>query len=923
MTGDASARVLRRPLEVALSATDVLRALRDEPGLCALIGDWHAGAAIIAIDPVRIANDPFDVLDEESGVDGDGFGGGWIGYVGYQLGSTLETLPPAPPRPTALPDHHLAYYDCVLRLDAATGQWWFEAIATADRGHAHDATYIRLRDLLATLRPATREYTISPFTMTPSAAHHRSVVASTLDHIVAGDIFQANLCTRLEATLDGDPLDVFCAGVEALQPRFAAYVATPGGAVASLSPELFLRRTGRDVRTSPIKGTAPLDSDPRELASSWKNRAENIMIVDLMRNDLGRVCVPGSVWVPDQPRAERHTGVWHLVSDVVGRLSDGVRDGDLLRATFPPGSVTGAPKVRAMEVINELETTGRDLYTGAVGYASPVAGLELNVAIRTFEFRGETVWLGVGGGIVADSRPDDEMRECLVKARPLLDAIGAVLDDAVLDDAVLADAVLDDAVLDDVAAQDGGTSDESSRGPGVAPTVTAPRMPQPDPAAGVFETLYVEDGRLFNLDAHVARLSASLDALYGGVLPEGLVDRVEAAASVLVGPHRLRVSVGQPDMRESIVTAALGDGHPPPWRLVPVSAPGGLGAHKWNDRGLLDAIEPSPGTWTADRDALLVDGDGSILETGRGSLFLVDDHAVHTPEADERILPGTARRRVLDVLAEAGIPTYERRIGIDELAAAHEVFVTNAVRGVVPVAECAGIGEWRRGPTTAWLAERLRRGAPQARRIDPPRRRGLLIDNYDSFVYNLDQYCRELGAETDVVRNDALTVDEIDKRVQVGEYDRIIISPGPGTPREAGVSTEVVRRLGSQVPILGVCLGHQCIGVAYGATVRSAPNVVHGKSSLVRHDATGAFAGIDGPLASGRYHSLVIDEATLPAELIATAHTASGVLMGVRHRAYPVEGVQMHPESILTRHGHQMLANFLESLTQDASAVWR
>ncbi len=248
-----------------------------------------------------------------------------------------------------------------------------------------------------------------------------------LEHIAAGDIFQANLCTRLESPFSGDPLDVFCAGVERLRPAYAAFVSSPEGALASLSPELFLRRTGDEVLSSPIKGTASLDTDPDELVASAKNRAENIMIVDLMRNDLGRVSVPGSVRVPAITRAERHA-VWHLVSDVVGHVARGVRDSELLRATFPPGSVTGAPKVRAMEIINSLEATGREAYTGAIGHISPAAGLELNVVIRTFEFAGDRVWLGVGGGIVADSTPEGEYAECLVKARPLIEAIGGLLE---------------------------------------------------------------------------------------------------------------------------------------------------------------------------------------------------------------------------------------------------------------------------------------------------------------------------------------------------------------------------------------------------------------------------------------------------------------------------------------------------------------
>ena len=263
--------------------------------------------------------------------------------------------------------------------------------------------------------------------MTPTPEQHQDALRTVLDHIAAGDIFQANLCTRLESPFSGDPLDVFCAGVEALQPAYAAYVSSPEGALASMSPELFLRRTGDEVLTSPIKGTASLDTDPAELVSSAKNRAENIMIVDLMRNDLGRVSVPGSVRVPAITRAERHA-VWHLVSDVVGHVSRGVLDSDLLRATFPPGSVTGAPKVRAMEIINELEATGREAYTGSIGHVSASAGLEMNVAIRTFEIAGGSIWLGVGGGIVADSTPEGEYAECLVKARPLIEAIGGRLE---------------------------------------------------------------------------------------------------------------------------------------------------------------------------------------------------------------------------------------------------------------------------------------------------------------------------------------------------------------------------------------------------------------------------------------------------------------------------------------------------------------
>ena len=189
--------------------------------------------------------------------------------------------------------------------------------------------------------------------------------------------------------------------------------------------------------------------------------------------------------------------------------------------------------------------------------------------------------------------------------------------------------------------------------------------------------------------------------------------------------------------------------------------------------------------------------------------------------------------------------------------------------------------------------------------------RVLFVDNYDSFVYNLVQYVRELGASAEVVRNDAVGVDELVAARERGELTHVIISPGPGTPADAGISVDVVRRLGPITPTLGVCLGHQAIGEAYGAAIVRAPEVVHGKPSLVHHDGLGVYTGLPSPLVCARYHSLVVDPDTVPPALDITARTASGVVMGLRHRSHPVEGVQMHPESILTAHGHDMLARFL------------
>jgi anthranilate synthase/aminodeoxychorismate synthase-like glutamine amidotransferase len=191
----------------------------------------------------------------------------------------------------------------------------------------------------------------------------------------------------------------------------------------------------------------------------------------------------------------------------------------------------------------------------------------------------------------------------------------------------------------------------------------------------------------------------------------------------------------------------------------------------------------------------------------------------------------------------------------------------------------------------------------------------LVIDNYDSFVYNLVQYLGELGAEPVVHRHDAISLEE------VGEIapDGILISPGPGTPADAGLSNEVVRT--ATVPLLGVCLGQQCIGDVFGGVVARAPEIVHGKTSFIRHDGKGVFEGLPSPLEATRYHSLIVERDSIPAELEITAETDDGLVMGLRHRARPIEGVQFHPESVLTVAGHDLLSNFLAMVGDHSGAV--
>jgi para-aminobenzoate synthetase/4-amino-4-deoxychorismate lyase len=669
-----------------LSPEAVALLVRHDERPFALIGRWAGGGAVIGSEPVRVAGaeeDPFALLDAQpplapangprppvkTNVQLNGVGGGWFGYLGYQLGEHVEPVGAPPPTGGALPPFELAFYDHVLRQDAE-GRWWFEALWTEARAAALDARLEELRHRAHT-GAQPRTFATAPWRATPGRAGHERAVAACRGRIHDGDLFQANICTRLSSELDGDPLDLFATAVARLRPDRAAFFSGPWGAVASLSPELFLERHGDAVRSAPIKGTRSRGPDPAAardaLAHSEKDRAENVMIVDLVRNDLGRVCLPGSIHVAARDEVRPHAGVWHLVSEVTGRLPPGATNAELARAAFPPGSVTGAPKVAALNVIAELESTARNVYTGAIGFASPLAGLELSVAIRTFEFRDGEAWLGVGGGIVADSGPAAEAAECAVKAAPLLTAIGARL-------------AADDA---DEGGGDAGDMGDLAASP--PPPRHGPRpIPRPDPRAGVFETLMISGGQPLHLAQHLARLGHGVAELYGQRLPPGLRAELEGTATeAKTDPARMRVNARPTDagLRIDVELGPTPVRHPPT-ALEPVTVPGGIGAHKWIDRRLLAAAAAAVGR---DAEPLLCDLDGYVLETARANLFIVTAAGeLVTPPADGRILPGVSRARVLQAAAELGLTSHTRAIRVSELAKAAELFLTGSLAGVEP-----------------------------------------------------------------------------------------------------------------------------------------------------------------------------------------------------------------------------------------------
>jgi para-aminobenzoate synthetase component 1 len=387
------------------------------------------------------------------------FQGGAAGYLGYDWGLTLERLPAPRLDDLGLDDVVIGLYDWVLAWDHLAGRAWLisTGMAIVNPGGARArARASQVKDWLASgsSRPPEPDggHTETPREMAPSypvagegwdqaldlrssfpRSGYLDAVSRVREYIYAGDIFQANLSQRFETPFPDNPW-TFYERLRARNPApFSAFFECPGAAVLSTSPERFLRVTAEGhVETRPIKGTRARGVGPEHdaalgqaLTESVKDRAENLMIVDLMRNDLSRVCASGSVRVSELFALERYATVHHLVSTVVGTLEPDRDAFDLLRAAFPGGSITGAPKLRAMEIIAELEPSRRGVYCGSIGYWSVTGDVDTSIAIRTAVVRGGRIYFSAGGGIVADSDPEQEYRETLDKVRATIDTLAS------------------------------------------------------------------------------------------------------------------------------------------------------------------------------------------------------------------------------------------------------------------------------------------------------------------------------------------------------------------------------------------------------------------------------------------------------------------------------------------------------------------
>jgi para-aminobenzoate synthetase component 1 len=449
-TGGAAIRLEPLPHVAGRRPIDVAEGFRDLPGL-ALFESARPGRngrwSYLTADPVAMLEAPADgpdpfaaarhLLGRLAGgvVDGPPFVGGLVGFLSYDLGRRLERLPTLAADDQPMPLLRLGLHDWAIAWDRRSGEAWLGGRAVDGDTAVLDRRLAAVRERLAATPAAAVDD--APIDLTFRSGLDRPAweraVEAVRDAIARGGIYQANLTRRLEASFDGDPWPLFRRLRTGDPALFAAYLDLGGGrALLSASPEPYLSAdpSGR-VTSDPIKGTRPRGrtrDEDRELAcellASAKDRAENVMIVDVLRNDLGRVCEPGSVTVPRFLRLERTAAVQHLVTTVAGRLAPGRDAFDLLRAAFPGGSITGAPKISAMQLIERLEPVRRGPYTGALGLIGPDGAMASSILIRTFVADGARLTLHVGGGITWGSDAGEEWDETVAKARGPLGAIG-------------------------------------------------------------------------------------------------------------------------------------------------------------------------------------------------------------------------------------------------------------------------------------------------------------------------------------------------------------------------------------------------------------------------------------------------------------------------------------------------------------------
>jgi para-aminobenzoate synthetase component 1 len=618
---------------------------------------------------------------------------GLLGYLAYDLKDCLERLPRTSVDDLELPLLHLVAPSIVVIHDRASESTTLLAMQLQGDEEAS-------RENVARFKRALRAPVAPPPEQAPrpearcasvfSRAEYCAAVESVRKYIVEGDVYQVNMSQRFQAPFAGDPFDGFAQMYAANPAPFFAYLNAGDHQIVSTSPERFLELRDGWVETRPIKGTRPRGKTPAEddarraeLQESAKEDAELSMIVDLLRNDIGKVCRAGSVRVLEHKRLEAYRNVYHLVSIVKGELDPGVDAVDVLRATFPGGSITGCPKIRAMEIIDELEPVRRHIYTGSIGYIGFDGTMDLSIAIRTATFTRDKVVFSVGGGVVFDSDPESEFEETLHKGRTLIDALTS---------ASAAEAGRDGRRVDTV------WHDGAFR-PGAAACVPI----DTDGVAygfGFFETLRVQQGRPILLPAHLQRFERAWRELFQSTPPDvtwpdviaQLIQKNDLSSAIAV--VKLMAIAGKPgDARQAPVLFASAK----PYAPRPASSTrGGLTLHVYphhrhthlaSHKTLNYLFYKLAGDWARRQgadEALILNADRSVSETNTASICCVFGSTACFPTSPHA-LPSTMAAEVRRLLPGWGLTVEDRRLTVEDLVSADQVFLTSSLIGAAPV----------------------------------------------------------------------------------------------------------------------------------------------------------------------------------------------------------------------------------------------
>ncbi len=619
---------------------------------------------------------------------------GLLGYLAYDLKDCLEVLPRTSCDDLHLPRLYMTAPSILVVHDRHDGTTTAHVPILDDGEEGARERLARFqRDLVEAERPArAAKPHVGDLTSGLSRDEYIEAVEAIRDYIVRGHVYQVNMSQRFETEFSGDAFALFADLFEVNPAPFFAFIQAGDHQIVSTSPERFIQLAGKVVETRPIKGTRPRGKTPeqdqgmrRELETSLKDDAELSMIVDLLRNDIGKVCAASSVRVSEHKRVEAYENVYHLVSVVVGELDDDKTAVDLIRATFPGGSITGCPKIRSMEIIDELEPVRRHIYTGSIGYLGFHGTMDLSIAIRTATITGGRLVFSVGGGVVFDSKAADEFEETLHKGRTLTRALERKGAEHV-----------------EVTERFGWQSGKMKRVSDMTMSVEDEGLAY---GYGFFETMRAQHGRVLMLDAHLARLRRAWQEFFATPFPDvtwrEVIDQVIGKNHLAdkVAAVKILAAAGKPGLTDHGPTLMVTARAYVP-RLQGTSRQGlrlavyphRRHAHLAEHKTMNYMFQRVAARWAQAQqadEAVILNADGSVSETNTANLLCRIDGKLVRP-LSEHALPGTMEQAVGELLAAWGVAVERRRLTVDELKEADHIMVTNALMGATPVAAVDG-----------------------------------------------------------------------------------------------------------------------------------------------------------------------------------------------------------------------------------------